>query len=70
MPVGKSEVIEVPTNSVPTVAELGLLKSSFRSCTQLEWMSPVITTGLEGCAGLENSRADYVQLRSRPTDPH
>src|SRR5215207_10629229 len=40
------EVIEVPTNSVPTVGEPGSLKSDFRSATQLLWTSPVMTTGL------------------------
>ena len=31
-------------NSVATVAVAGSLKSTFRSWTQAEWMSPVITT--------------------------
>src|SRR5215217_8432106 len=40
------EVIEEPTNSVPTVGEFGSLKSAFRSAAQLLCTSPVITIGL------------------------
>jgi hypothetical protein len=37
---GNSEGIDVPTNSVPTVALTGSAKSALTSWTQLEWMSP------------------------------
>ena len=36
------EVMEVPTNSVPTTALVVSSKSSLRSKTHEEWMSPVM----------------------------
>ena len=43
----QSETVwEVPTNSVPTSGDFGSWKLSWRSFTQLMWMSPVRTIGL------------------------
>src|SRR5205807_60778 len=40
-----SELIEVPSNSVPIVGDAGSAKSRFRSYTKLTWLSPERTTG-------------------------
>src|SRR5438132_819841 len=40
-----SELIEVPSNSVPIVGAAGSAKSRFRSYTKLTWLSPERTTG-------------------------
>src|SRR6266511_3895917 len=42
---GKSELIEVPTNSTATGGEAGSSKLTLRSENQVEWMSPASTTG-------------------------
>ncbi len=44
---GRTELIAVPTSSVPTTGEFGSRKSVCRSFTRNAWMSPVSTTGLE-----------------------
>src|SRR6266536_333287 len=44
-----SELIEVPTNSEPTVREPGSRKSVFRSLARCMCASPVSTTGLRTC---------------------
>ncbi len=42
----KAELIEVQTNSVATTGVSGRSKSTRRSFTQAQWMSPESTTGL------------------------
>ena len=43
----RPDVIDVPANSAPTMAEAGSAGRAWRSHAQLLWMSPVRTIGLD-----------------------
>ena len=58
--------IDVPTNSVATTGVSALRSSTRRSLTQLEWMSPVSTTGLGTRRSARNWTSSHPLVRRSP----
>ena len=50
------ELMEVPTNSVPTTGDFSSSLLTCKSFTQFEWMSPVRTIGLSDFRSAKNFR--------------